>query len=109
MTVDDFTLYLIRIAITASIILITRYAIPAIKAYISNSKYAWIASVIIDAVEQAEQTIKEEKAGAKKKATVIEVVCAIFHKAGVEVPTEQIDSIIESAVFSMNKENKDKN
>lgn len=106
MTVDDFTLYLIRIVITASIILITRYTIPAIKAYISNSKYEWIASVIMDAVEQAEQTIKEEKSGAKKKAFVIEIVCTIFHKAGINVTTEQIDSIIESAVFSMNKEKK---
>ena len=94
--------YMLEIVVIAAIVIITRYIVPALHAYIANSKYAWIANVIADAVDAAEQTVKEEKSGAKKKAMVLDMIEIICKEAQISITQDQIDSLIESAVFAMN-------
>ena len=99
---DTVIFEILQIVVIAAIIIVTRYTIPAIKSYISSSNYTWIASVICDAVEQAEQTIKVDKSGPEKKVFVTKLVKKIFESSKIKVTDEQIDSLIESAVYTMN-------
>lgn len=101
---SEITFEILKATIIVAIILITRYCIPALESYISNSKYAWVASVIKNTVESAEQTIKEEKSGSKKKALVLETVRRIFADANIKITEDQINALIESAVFTMNRD-----
>ena len=50
----------------------------------------------------SEQTVKEEKSGAKKKAMVLDMIEIICKEAHISITQDQIDSLIESAVFAMN-------
>ena len=103
---SDITFEILKATVIVAIILITRYCIPALESYISNSKYAWVSSVVKDAVESAEQTIKEEKSGSKKKAMVQTTVAQIFASAGITITQDQLNDLIESAVFAMNRDKK---
>lgn len=102
MEINELLVDILRVVIIAAIIFFTRYCIPALKSYISSSNYALVASVVQDAVEQAEQIIKKEKAGSEKKEFVKATLSKIFEDAGIHITEDQIDSLIESAVFAMN-------
>lgn len=101
---SDITFEILKAVTIIAIIAITRYCIPALQSYISNSKYAWLVGVVKDLVESAEQTIKEEKAGAKKKALVMEMVERIFDEANIKITADQLNALIESAVYTMHRE-----
>lgn len=99
---NDILFNILQVVIIACVIIVTRYVAPALKSYIDTSKYAWMASVVTDAVEMAEQTIKTPKSGAEKKAVVLGAVSTIFAKAKISITEDQINSLIESAVYAMN-------
>lgn len=94
----------LQVVIIAAVIIITRYIVPAFECYIESSRYAWVANIIQDAVESAEQTITEPKSGGKKKAMVIDTVRRIFKEVKIDVTEDQLESLIESAVYAMKKE-----
>lgn len=101
---ERFLFDILQISVIAFFIVVARYLVPALKSYVENSKYAWVANVVMDAVEAAEQTVKEEKSGAKKKAIVLDCLDRIFKTYNITITEDEIESLIESAVYVMKKE-----
>lgn len=101
---ETFLFDILQIAVIAVCIVVVRYLVPAFNVYIENSKYSWISDVVSDAVEAAEQTVKEEKSGAKKKAMVLDSLGRIFKAYNISITEDQIESLIESAVYMMKLE-----
>lgn len=83
------------------VILITSYAIPYIRQLVENTKYAWVVKWVDLAVKSAEQTIF--KSGADKKAIVTDCIKRLLIRKNIDMTDEQIDILIESAVFEMNR------
>lgn len=100
---NDILFEILKTVVIIAVILVTRYFIPALKSYVSRTNYAWIVAIVKDAVECAEQTIKEEKSGPKKKALVMETVGRIFSDANINITQDQLNALVESAVYTMNK------
>lgn len=95
---------ILEIAITIAVIIVCKYLIPYFKSKAMESKYSVIYSVIDDAVRMAEQTIKEKGAGSEKKKAVLDIIDKVMIDNNINMSEEQINSIIESVVFVMNKE-----
>ena len=84
------------------IILITRYLIPYIKRLIHDSQYAELLDIIEQSVDALEQTIKQSGMGKVKKAEVVKFVTNWLNEKEITISEEQLDKLIESAVFTMN-------
>lgn len=98
---NELLFNILQVAIIAAVVIFTRYLIPALECYIQGSRYAWVANIIQDAVESAEQTITEPKSGGKKKAMVIDTVRRILKEMKIDITEDQLESLIESAVYTM--------
>lgn len=91
-------------AITVCGIIITRNVIPYIKDLIESSMYADIYDTVETAVKAAEQMCKAPKQGKTKKADVYCYVSHWLDERGIRLSEDDIDRMIEAAVFSMNNE-----
>lgn len=101
---EEILKYLAELLIAVAIIILTRYLIPWIKSRIEASEYKWLYDLIIDAVQYAEQTVHGSKTGSEKKALVVDLIHEAMRGKKQIIPDEQINAIIESIVFTMNKE-----
>lgn len=88
------------------ITLITRYLIPYIKRLIHDSQYSELLDIINQAVEALEQTVKKSGMGACKKAEVVKFVTNWLNEKKIVISEEQLDKLIEAAVFTMNNDKK---
>lgn len=70
---------------------------------IEATKWAWAADIINEVVRAVEQTVIE-KHGDEKKAVARQLIWKAFKEAGISMPDEQIDTLIESAVQALNGE-----
>ena len=80
--------------------------IPWIKSQIHESEYAEFLDIVEKAVRKAEQTIKASGQGKIKKANVIAFITAWLNTHDIKITEEQLDTLIEAAVFSMNNGDK---
>jgi len=77
--------------------LITVFLIPWLKNKTSTEKLEQIGTWVTVAVEAAEQLYTESGQGAQKKAFVLE----FLNEKGFDLKWEEIDVMIESAVFNL--------
>lgn len=98
---NEITFTILKIAITVCSVLVTYYLIPYIKTLTKKSEYAEIFQMIEDAVNAAEQTIKESGQGKAKKAQVIAYATAWLNERGIKITEEQLSTLIEAAVFNI--------
>lgn len=99
---NEVSFFVLKIVISIAVSLITAYLIPAIKGYINSQKNQALIDVVITAVEAAEQTIKGSGQGAIKKQQVLKWVHEWLNQNGISITEEQLDQLIESAVYSIN-------
>lgn len=92
---------LLKAVVIISIMLIVGYGIPYLKATIEKTKYAQIVDWVGKAVLMAEQTVLGTKAGAEKKAIVIDFIKRMLVQKNIAITDEQLNILIESAVFAM--------
>lgn len=85
------------------LILLTRYAIPYLKQIVENSKYEWVVKWAEVAVKSTEQTIFGDKKGPERKAIVTRFIKKMLMQKNISISDEQLNIIIEAAVFAMNK------
>lgn len=94
---------IIEAVIALLLAVLTVFVIPAIKKHISNADYEKLYSVIVVAVRAAEQIFKlthpEGGAGSAKK----EYVLNYLQERGYNIDDEQVNMIIEAAVFELNQ------
>lgn len=100
---NEIIMDVVKTCIVLATFIITRYLVPWLKAQIENSEYKWMATIVEDAVKYAEQTIRESGKGEEKKALVLEFIQNQLTIKGIKVTDEQLDALIESAVFGLKK------
>lgn len=98
---------ILRAAVMLVLILLVRYAVPYVRQQMENTKYAWLARWVELSVRSAEQTILGDRTGPEKKAVVTEFIKKMLLQKKISISDEQLDTLIESAVYIMKNE-KDK-
>lgn len=93
----EIILEALKLTIMIATLVITRYAIPWIKAKTENETISLICDWTAQAVLAAEQT-HGAGTGAEKKQIVREFIQKILAQKGVELTDEEIDTMIEAAV-----------
>lgn len=98
---NDILYEVLKSVVVLVLILISRYAVPYLKQQLENSKYDWVVRLAVIAVRSAEQTVFGDKKGAERKAIVTKFIKEMLLQKNVSISDEQLDSIIEAAVFAM--------
>ena len=98
---DDITMILLKVVISVCAALITAYVLPYIKTLKDDARYAKVIEVVELAVRAAEQVIRDPKSGNIKKARVLKVVRKWLGEHNIDISEDEIDQLIESAVFQM--------
>lgn len=101
---NEIIFEIIRSLVVVAIMVLVRYAVPYMKTRIKNSDLSWIYDWAVYAVKAAEQTTTGSGTGAIKKATVKEFLIKVSHEAGLSITDEQLENLIESAVYAMKQE-----
>ena len=101
---NEIAFDVLMIVVSVCVAVVTRYLIPYLKNVVSDNKYAAVIEIIKVAVEAAEQTIKDSGQGKAKKAQVIAFVSHWLTEKGIHITEEQIDKLVESAVWQLNHE-----
>lgn len=101
---NDIAFAILKIVVSVAVTLITTFVIPYIKNKLKEDKYAQLLDIIAVAVNAAEQTIKGDKVGPERKAEVLRFVSEWMTQHGIKIDAEQLNQLIESAVFEMKKE-----
>jgi len=101
---NEITFNILKIVISVSAALISAYVIPLLKAKIAESRDRRLLEMVELAVKAAEQTIKGAGTGALKKEEVITFVTKWMVSHGIMISEEQLDQLIEAAVYAMNNQ-----
>lgn len=100
---NDITFNVLKIVVSVTFALISYYLIPVLKEKVKEAKYKDLLEAVRVAVEAAEQTFKMSGMGKVKKEDVLAYVTDYLNKKNMNITEEQLDKLIESAVFQLNK------
>ena len=100
---NDLTFNVLKIVVSVTFALISYYLIPVLKERVKEAKYKDLLEAVRVAVEAAEQTFKMSGMGKVKKEDVLAYVTDYLNKKNMNITEEQLDKLIESAVFQLNK------
>jgi LL-H family phage holin len=100
----DYVIDILVFVITVLGIILTKNVIPYIKTLIKTSDYADIYDIVEVAVKAAEQKCTAKKQGKAKKADVYNFVSRWLDNKGIHITEDELDRLIEAAVYSMNTE-----
>jgi len=101
---NDLTFNLLKIVVSIVTAIITVYLVPYLRNKLKEDKYAQLMEMIEIAVQAAEQTITGEKQGELRKDDVKAFIKAWMADHEIKgIYDYQIDELIESAVFEMNR------
>lgn len=89
--------------VIAAILMVTKYGIPALKQIAEGTKLESVIKYASEFVKAAEQTMSK-LTGTERKAWVTEILRGILTAKNISLTDQQLDAIIEAAVFNMNKE-----
>lgn len=103
---NDLTFNILKIIISVATVLISAYVIPLLKEKLNDSKYQRLLEMVEIAVRAAEQTIKGSGQGAIKKDEVTLFVTEWMRTHGIMITQDQLDQLIECAVYNLKLEAK---
>ena len=92
---------IIRAALVISIMVVVRYVVPFLKSKINGTDLEWIYAWAVKAVKAAEQTTTGDHMGSQKKQIVKEFLQDVAREKNVPITDEQLENLIESAVYVM--------
>ena len=84
-----------------------RYAIPWMKQRLEDDRFCMFARWVVYAVKWAEQ-VYADKTGAERKDMVLGFLRTLMKNTGIEMSYSELDTLIESAVQTMNSMNMSK-
>lgn len=99
---DELLFTIIKLLVIVVVTAVMRYGIPLLKEILENTKMSKIVKWVKQAVDAAEQKIKESGSGPEKKAIVTEFLKEILKEKNIALSDTQLDALIEAAVFSIN-------
>jgi LL-H family phage holin len=100
---NDILFTIVQVIVIICSILFVRFVIPLLKEKLNQKQYEQIKTLVNDAVFAVEQLIGAGK-GTEKKEEVITFVMNYIVAKGINITRKQVDILIESAVFVMNRE-----
>ena len=100
---NDILFTIVQVIVIICSILFVRFVIPLLKDKLNQKQYEQIKALVNDAVFAVEQLIGAGK-GSEKKEEVITFVMNYIAAKGINITRKQVDILIESAVFVMNRE-----
>ena len=101
---NELTFNILKIVVAVATVFVSAYVIPLLREKLHDSKYQRLLEMVEIAVRAAEQTIKAD--GAVKKDEVVKFVTQWMLAHGIAITQDQLDQLIECAVFNMNREGK---
>lgn len=101
---NELTFDILKIVVSVCAAIITVYAVPYLKTLKEDRRYAQILDMVDVAVRAAEQTIKGSGKGMEKKKEVENIIYAWLMEKGIEITPEQINQLIECAVYQLKQE-----
>lgn len=104
MQMDNMTMMILKLVISVCAALITAYTVPYLKTLKNDARYERMLDMVALAVRAAEQTITGSGQGAVKKAEVIKFVSEWLYGKGINITEDELDQLIEAAVYSMKQE-----
>ena len=87
---------ILQCILALAVVLLTRYAVPAVKAYLESKNAGNLTALIEELVAAAEQLFPAAKSGEKK----LEYVMSMLEAEGVHV-SNAVRAKIESAVYRL--------
>lgn len=103
---NDLTFNILKIVITIVTVVLSAAVIPLLKEKLNDSRYQRLLEMVEIAVRAAEQTIKGSGQGAIKKDEVTKFVTDWMFTHGISITQEQLDQLIECAVYNLKMEAK---
>lgn len=103
---NDVSFTILKIVVSVATALISVYVIPLLREKLKGEKYNQIFEIVEVAVRAAEQTIKGSGMGAVKKDQVVDFVMNWAVDHGIAITMEQVDQLIECAVYNLKMEAK---
>lgn len=103
---NDISFTILKIVVSVATALISVYVIPLLHEKLKGEKYQQIYEIVEIAVRAAEQTIQGAGMGATKKDQVIDFVMRWALSHGILITDEQLDQLIEAAVYNLKLEAK---
>ena len=101
---NELTFDILKVVISICAALVTVYVIPYLKTLKEDRRYSQIVEMVEVAVRAAEQTIKGAGKGVEKKKEVESIIYAWLLERGIEITPEQINQLIECAVYQLKQE-----
>ena len=101
---NELTFNILKIVVAVATVFISAYVIPLLKEKLNDSRYNRLLDMVEIAVRAAEQTIKAD--GAVKKDEVVKFVTEWMLAHGIAITQEQLDQLIECAVYNLKQEAK---
>lgn len=99
---SDASFYVLKVVVSVCAALVTIYVIPYLNTLRKNEQYQALVGVVDVAVAAAEQTIRGEGQGSVKKEVVMKYITNWLNAQNITISYEQMDAIVESAVYAMN-------
>lgn len=97
---NDILFTVVQCVVLVLSVIVSRYLIPLVKTKLMKYQHEEIYNIALEGVRGVEQVIGGGK-GKEKKEKVIKYVLSYAHNRGINITSEQIDLLIESAVFAM--------
>lgn len=97
---SEMIMEILKVIVMLAVILLTRYAIPWIKAKIGAEKLAEVRAWVNAAVLMAQQ-VYDAKPGPERKAIVVDILNEMLIRKNIDISGEQLDTLIEAAVKAM--------
>lgn len=99
---NDVMYLIVRCIVVVLATIISVYVIPYIKSKLDDAKYKDLLEAIKTAVQAVEQTME---GGQVKKEEVVKYISVYLMQHNIDITPEQLDKLIESAVYVL-KQNK---
>ena len=97
----EITLEALKLLIMVTVLVLTRFVVPWLKAKTSNETMQAVLDWTVQAVLAAEQA-HQAQTGAERKYIVTEFIKQILIQKNISLSDDELNTLIEAAVMQMN-------
>lgn len=97
----EITLEALKLLIMVTVLLLTRFVVPWLKAKTENETMQAVIDWTVQAVMAAEQA-HQAQTGAERKYIVTEFIKRILIQKNINLSDDELNTLIEAAVMQMN-------
>lgn len=102
MSINELLNIIVQAIVIMTGAILIRYAAPLLVQMLRSHNYMLAADIVETAVQAAEQTIRGYHRGEERYMYAIERIRRALEEKGISIPQEQINQMIEAAVYALN-------